>query len=324
MNDQAVVLLEQYDIEVLQTRKGRGAILCDTKTGTLIFKEYLGSEDKLQIQKKLLDQMSVHTSPEVEQILPTKEGALCVKGADRTQYILKTWREGRECNVFDKDECLTAARLLAKMHLRMELCDDDLPPVYSPENEYEKHNKELRKVKKFLHKKGQKTEFEFDLQNKLDFFLEQAEAVTEEWKKYSHLCDREQVHTFCHGDYQYHNIIKTGSQWFVSNFEKCTRDDPIRDLYLLLRKLLEKTNWSEDLGKSIIDAYEQERPLSALSRIDLLYRLSYPEKFWKIANFYYNSGKAWIPGKNQEKLDRIVSQEKEKQLFLQNILRKIE
>ena len=38
MNDRAVALLEQYEIEVLRTRKGRGAILCDTQQGCLIFK----------------------------------------------------------------------------------------------------------------------------------------------------------------------------------------------------------------------------------------------------------------------------------------------
>ena len=42
MNDRAVALLEQYEIEVLRTRKGRGAILCDTQQGCLIFKEYTG------------------------------------------------------------------------------------------------------------------------------------------------------------------------------------------------------------------------------------------------------------------------------------------
>ena len=40
MNDRAVELLEQYEIEVLRTRKGRGAIVCDTNQGCLIFKEY--------------------------------------------------------------------------------------------------------------------------------------------------------------------------------------------------------------------------------------------------------------------------------------------
>ena len=47
----------------------------------------------------------------------------------------------------------------------------------------------------------------------------------------------------------------------------------------------------------LLAAYESVRPLKPYERQDLVYRLSYPEKLWKIVNFYYNSGKAWIPGK---------------------------
>ena len=70
-------------------------------------------------------------------------------------------------------------------------------------------------------------------------------------------------------------------------------------------------------------AYEQVRPLSAVDYIDLNYRIAYPEKFWKIVNFYYNSGKAWIPDRNREKLEKLMEQEKEKQLFLDEVFRKI-
>jgi hypothetical protein len=98
----------------------------------------------------------------------------------------------------------------------------------------------------------------------------------------------------------------------------------VRDLTLLLRKLLEKSNWSLSLGFALLEAYEKEQPLSARERIDLYYRLAYPEKFWKIVNFYYNSGKAWIPGRNQEKLDRLISQEKEKQSFLKEAFQSVE
>ena len=56
--------------------------------------------------------------------------------------------------------------------------------------------------------------------------------------------------------------------------------------------------------------------------MQLYYRFAYPEKFWKIVNFYYNSGKAWIPGRNMEKLEKLLMQEKEKKDFLETIFRK--
>ena len=57
MNDRAVSVLEKYDIEVLRSWKGRGAILCETKTGITILKEYKGSGTRLLLQQKLLQEI---------------------------------------------------------------------------------------------------------------------------------------------------------------------------------------------------------------------------------------------------------------------------
>ena len=329
MNDRAVGLLEQYEIEVFRTRKGRGAIICDTNQGCLIFKEYTGSEDRVALQNRVLSHIAQTNRVAVEAIIPNKEGELLVRDNDGVKYILKTYHEGRECNIYDKAECVEAVKVLARLHEAMELPDElvESIPVFSQEKEYEKHNRELKKVRKYLQQRSQKTWFEICLLNTFDYFLEQAFAVTEEWSQYRAVKEKdgriEGSNSFCHGDYQYHNILRCDRDWFIINFEKCLRDDPIRDLYLLLRKLLEKSNWSVSLGRELLAAYEEERPISAISRIDLYYRLAYPEKFWKIANFYYNSGKAWIPDRNREKLEKLLVQEKEKQQFLDEVFRKV-
>lgn len=333
MNDRAVGLLEQYEIEVRGTRKGRGAILCDTDQGCLIFKEYAGNSERIELQDQVLKAVESRGTVAVEQIVPTAEGALFVQDSDGLKYILKTWKDGRECSIYDKEECLEIVRLLARLHKSMTLPADTpgLPPLFSPEREYEKHNKELKKVKKYLQQKGQKQSFEISLLNAFDYFLEQAFSVTEEWNAYCAIKNKNdeaaasagEPVAFCHGDYQYHNIIRHDSGWFLVNFEKCISDSPVRDLYLLMRKLLEKSNWSIPLGQELLKAYEEETRISAINRIDLYYRLAYPEKFWKIVNFYFNSGKAWIPGRNQEKLEKLMTQEKEKQHFLEEVFQDV-
>ena len=75
MNDRAVALLEQYDIEVLRTRKGRGAILCETPQGMLIFKEYAGNEARLALENQVLQQIAKQGNVKVDCLLATKEGA---------------------------------------------------------------------------------------------------------------------------------------------------------------------------------------------------------------------------------------------------------
>ena len=349
MNDRAVSLLEQYEIEVLATRKGRGAILCDTDRGTLIFKEYVGSPQHLRVQDRLLKTIAAKGLVEAEQLLPTKEGSFSVKDHDGVSYLLKTYREGRECNVRETEDCLAAVRLLAKLHLSTQdglmtakELGEDVPdnaeepealaenaeernnaelPIFSIAAEYEKRNRELRKIRKFLLGRSQKTWFEIALLGCFDDFYEQAREAKEGWEAYRAAAEREPVTAYCHGDYQHHNVILDQKTWVPVNFERCVKDDPVRDLHLLLRKLLEKSNWSVALGERLLREYEKIRPLSAISKIDLYYRFSYPEKFWKIANFYYNSGKAWIPGKNLEKLEKIMAQKAEKKTFLEAAFR---
>ena len=167
--------------------------------------------------------------------------------------------------------------------------------------------------------KSQKTTFEINLQQTFDLFLEEAERVTEDVRSYGSLLDArecEESGSFCHGDYQHHNLLCQNTT-SVINFEKCALDSQMRDLYLFLRKLLEKTNWSVPLARGLLDVYGRISPLSAVDYLQLYYRFAYPEKFWKIVNFYYNSRKVWIPGRHMEKLERLLIQQGVKKAFLE-------
>ena len=324
MNDRAVSLLDQYEIEVNRTWKGRGAILCESDQGLLIMKEYAGPVEKVKFQDYLLKHIKESGAVRVESILRTKEGEMIVYDQDRVAYIVKTYCEGRECNHRDQQECGQAVRTLANLHKVSDLSGYEIlqeQPVCHIEKEYEKHNRELKKVRRFLREKSQKTDFEIYLMKHYDYFLDIALQITEELQYYAYEEDSYEFPIVCHGDYQYHNIIQTEAGTVLINFEKCVRDYPVRDLYLFLRKLLEKNNWSQTLGDMLLESYNRERPLTASDYSQLYYRFAYPEKFWKIVNFYYNTGKAWIPDRNMEKIEKLFAQEREKQLFLESILK---
>lgn len=327
MNDRAVSVLENYEIEVLRTWKGRGAILCESDKGLLILKEYSGPKDKISFQDALLERIREQGVRSVESVLKTKEGELIVYDQDRIPYILKTYFDGRECNVRDTGECVRAVKTLAGLHKASQVEVSTFPGMeyvteFRMDREYEKHNRELRKVRKYLKEKSQKTNFEIFLLKHYDYFFETALQTAEEVCLFMGEEDRKEQPTciICHGDYQYHNIlVENGKECMaVINFEKCVRDNPVRDLYLFMRKLLEKNGWPKELGTLLLDAYNQERTMQPEDYGHLYYRLMYPEKFWKIVNFYYNSGKAWIPGRNMEKLEKLLAQEQDKIEFLEN------
>ncbi len=322
MKPKAANVLEGYDLEVLRTWKVRGAILCETDKGLFILKEFGGRGEKLTLQNAFLTFLKEQGFFQAEEILKNKEGALFSQDTEGTGYLVKTYVDGRECSINKGVESLgdgtAAMHVLARLHLAS---NDFMKTPYAPKDiqgglivqEFEKHNRELKRVKRFLKEKGQKSDFEHYLLQHYDMFLEQAVKVLKQLKE-----DGREQESFllCHGDFQYHNVLFDKEKPWVMNFEKCIWDNRTRDIYHFSRKMLEKCNWLPEVGKELLDAYEKEYLLTPEDGKQLYYRFSYPEKFWKIVNFYYNRGKAFIPDKNREKLENLLYQEKCKQDFI--------
>ena len=158
----------------------------------------------------------------------------------------------------------------------------------------------------------------------LIIFFEKALEVEEEWRAYEAFCVKQSdTLAFCHGDYQHHNVWLSYHDVMILQFEKFSADLPCRDLYLFMRKFLEKNNWNIETGREMLELYEKERELTCAERISMIYRFAYPEKFWKIANYYFNSKKSFMPEKNTEKLERLLEQDNDREKFISEILRKI-
>ena len=102
----------------------------------------------------------------------------------------------------------------------------------------------------------------------------------------------------------------------TTNFDKANVGIQITDLYQFMRKVMEKNDWDLDFGSMILEAYNNILPLSRDEQKLLYILLLYPEKFWKITNFYYNSKKSWVPQRNIQKLIGIVEQKDRKRQFL--------
>lgn len=325
MVDQALSTLEQYDLEVRGVRKGRGSWIVNCREGDFVLKEYKGSEEKVQLQKALTDKIMKETGVLVQEIIPDKEGNLLTKDPEERTYTMQTFMEGRECNVKESRECEAAVQTMARMHKGMFLAEcDEIAGIapYSLKKEFSKRNTELRRIRRYLKEKRQKNEFERFLNKSLPVFFEKALEVEESWEYYEKICNAKgEGLPFCHGDYQHHNVWMDYNEIMILQFEKYLPDLPCRDLYLFLRKLLEKNNWDSTIGKDMLRIYEKERPIPYIEQISMIYRFAYPEKFWKIANYYFNSKKSFIPEKSMEKLEKLLEQEAAKEAFINDVLR---
>ena len=316
-------ILEQYDIEVSSTRKVRGAVLCETNKGLFLLKEITTSEKRIPALCELYTRLYEQGYHRIDYVVTNRNGEYISALDNGDRYILKKCFAGRECDIKKTREIFEAAGNLAKLHIimRYEL-EHGIPEGTKTDEKYRRHNRELKKVRQFTRKVVPKGEFEFAFLKQFDQMYQWAEAAVEELERsdYEKLYAEETKKSgMIHGEYNYHNIIMTKEGIATTNFEKFRRDIQVEDLYYFLRKCMEKHHYDERLGYRMMRAYDSVNNLGKKERDYLAIRLAYPEKFWKITNSYYHSGKAWIPAKNVEKLSLSVAQTEEKKRFLRNL-----
>ena len=328
MNEKGINVLEEYDLDVGAIRRGRGMLLVETNKGMKKLVEFKGTpahvEFQNMVQGKILESAGILTDGFVR----NRNGELVTQDKDMRKYVLKNHIEGVECDIKNPQDISNMVRNLANIHKYMQ-CGESIElsmEVQNPEIlrlEFEKHNKELRKIRRYIRTRSRISVFETKFLKEFEEFYREGEEALEKLSKSSYQdLSRSSVEKgcICHGDYNYHNVIFAKNKTATVNFEKCHVGIQMEDLYDFMRKILEKNNWDKRLGKRILTEYKKVREISSEEQENLYIRLSYPEKFWKLANQYFNSNKAWISNKTIEKLETVSAQNSKKQEFLKGFM----
>ncbi len=329
MNDWGMSVLSQYPVTLRTTKKVRGALLCDTKEGLYLLQEYRGTQTRLTAEAALLSYLTENGMVHTDQIIKNEKEELLSKNEDGTGYVLKVWYPWPECNVNSVGDLGQAVNSLARLHVYMRRMPAGTMEITASQSDrlsqYEKHNRELRRVCAYLARKKRKSVLEQFIQKSFKSMYRQAAAVEKEIassglqtleaqaKKEEHLI---------HGAYHQHNVLIGPGQTAAVNFEQFRIGCQIEDLYQFLRKIMEKHNWNKELGKRLLHEYCRIQNLSQEELRLLGFMIAYPEKYWKQVNFYFNNSKSWISEKNIEKIKKAVEQTTVRTAFSELLIQK--
>ena len=218
---------------------------------------------------------------------------------------MKRWYGGRECDVRNEEELCSATANLAYLHNLMAGADvleeGTVVREHDLKEEYQRHNRELRKVRTFIRNKVGKGEFELLYLKEFEEQHALGEAVVRKLET------------------DHYETLRQKSKTEHTNFEHFREDIQMADFYYFLRKVMEKCQWNERIGNMLLETYDKGKTISREELDYLAVRLAYPEKFWKVANSYYHSNKAWIPEKSVEKLQISIAQTEKKNQFLKDL-----
>lgn len=358
MEDKCQEVLKKYPLKVYNIYRARGAYLLETDDGLKLLKCFEGSRNRALFEHNVKEHLYMHGCYNTDIYVKTLDGDIIAVDQFGSRYIVKNWFWGEECNLKELSQIEMASSNLARLHSilnNVEFTKEQIEYNVSANlhDTFEKRNRELKRVKSYIRDKRQKNEFELIYLNYYDEFYEQGIEATKRLSESDYTDVLESSisrRTVCHGNYTYHNIlmlknkneavVKTyiPSRWInrepvttvsltpewckniaTTNFEKSHIGLQITDLYQFIRKVMEKNNWDIMYGNNIIEAYDKIQPISKKELQILYVLLLYPEKFWKITNYYFNGKKAWISGRNIQKLNSIGEQNPKKDVFLKRL-----
>ena len=318
MNEKALTVLEQYDLNIKGTYRTKGNYGCTTDEGKYLLMEYNNSNEKMVLMSTFYDYLE-KAGFVTDSVIANKEGVYVSISEDGYAYILKKWFDGEDCNNTNRKHLLLTVENLAKFHNATENTTDIFKEqkFHKGRNLLEvmnKHSSEILRIKNYIKK--------MYLQNIIEeYYIQSVEALGAiNNSRYEQLY-KESIasETIYHGSYNYHNVLIKENKIIMINMMKISYSPSVQDLYDFIRKVLEKNNWNIALGNELIKAYDSVRKLSDMERAVLKSLLSYPEKFWKIINYYYNSNKAWYSEKNEDKLKQFRKMEKLRRKFIENM-----
>ena len=322
MDEKIADLLAQYDLMVYRAGRVKGAWLLETDRGYKNLGSVNYSEGKISFEQKVKQLAVSNGFTEVDLYVPNKEQKFLVQGPYSEQYVMRNWFYGEECNAKSREQVLMTVETLAKLHnclagLSLSEAEREFCKQPFVTETLERRNKELRRVRTYIRSKKQKTLFEQKFLSQFDLQFSQAEQAREllDEKKYEiYYNDKIESGSMLHGNFTHHSVLLLPSKTMaVTGFDKAVCGIQIHDFYLLFRKMMEKWEWDVSLGDDMLETYNHIRPIPK-EEWNLLYLLLlYPEKFWKVANQYYNNRKSWIPEKNMQKLLQTMEQAEQKE-----------
>lgn len=322
MYHQPETILEQYDLEIKQITKGRGAYICDTDQGMKILIPFRGSKERAAFLREVLQKLQGQGFG-AEQIWMTKEKEVVAVDEMGTRYWLKDMIIGSECSTSRENEMQGALEQLAELHRALLDSSFVIPDFMKNErNEpgqlYRRHYRELIKVKNYVRSRKTRNEFEARFKEQYPHYIANAAEAIRLLEELEMQYPKE-GETLCHGEFNQHNVLRTADGIRIVNFENMCCNEPVVDLANFIRKMMEKNEWDTRLGIRLLESYDRKRSLSERERHLLYVQLLFPEKFWKISNHYNNTHKAWVSQRDIEKLNRIAAAEPARERFLENM-----
>lgn len=317
-------IADRYNLDIKYVVPYKDAFIISTPKG----KKLLKKSDMIPARILFIHGVKEHLFKNnfncIDRYLCTTDGEPYIT-IESDNYTIADYAEGTECNFDSREEIIKASKLLALMHKASKgyippqgsMVRDDLGklPQY-----FSKRLDEIKKLKKVA-KKG-RSKFDYLFLEYIDYFYGIGEdAINKIYgSKYEDIVNAARNEgAVCHHDYNHNNIVCSAENMSIINFDYCCFELKVYDIANLLRRKMRKCNWDISEAAVILNEYRALEPVSDDEFKIMKIMLQFPQKFWRVANKYYNSRRSWSEKSYVSKLQEVIDEVKYHKGFMQQL-----
>lgn len=307
------VVSDLYEFDIKDMVASRDGFIIRSSDGKKFLKKSLIAPERVLFVHGAKEHLYNNGFQCIDRFCCTKSGSPYFL-LDGICYTVSEFIEGRECNFDNREDVALSSRALAALHNASlgyippagARIQDDIGkiPLY-----FSKRLEELRKLKKNA-AKG-KSRFDHLFLQYFDQFYNMGEYVLSQITEscYEALSEKARKDGgFCHHDYTYHNIIFNNDDISIINFDYCCFELKVYDIANLLRRKMRKCNWDISDAAEIIREYRKVGSISDEEFLIMKYILLFPQKFWRVANRFYNTRRSWSERSFLSRLQEVVDE----------------
>lgn len=302
-----------YGIRIFSVKPNRAGHILDTDKGKKYLRPCQCSENRILYVHDAKCHLVSNGFTTLETYMTALNGNPYID-IDGQLYTVSSYIDGRECEFSDDNDTFRASVALSAMHKAGKgykpspgiTVPSELGRL--PESLSKRYDEIIRMRRKA---ERERNTFDYIYLSCVDKFIAMAEESLRllQGIEYPRLVKKTLMEgVICHHDYSYQNILMKGNTTYITGFESCMEEVRIYDLVNLIRRKMRKCNWDPEKAAMVIKAYSQTEPISSDEIVVMKAMLLFPQKFWRIANRYYNSRRSWAQKNFTRMLEDVIDE----------------
>lgn len=314
------ILWEGYGLRFYGGGRTRTGFVCKTDKGLREIRKTFAPRESIEFEHDVREQLYQNGFTAVCRFFPTVDGKASYF-RDGCSYTMEVPMSGQALEEYE-DGFIQGARLLGEMHaagkgVQSNVCRSNinhLPEVYT------KRRNELVRIRKRIDKQKGLHPLDLMVREKYEHMMTLVEAAKEVILSAEYddvMAEAEEMKSICHNAFKGDNVrCDENHIYFVTGFGKCAYDSPIIDLSAYFRRYVKKTDGNLQTAEKMLSAYEQLHPLSKKEKKVFIGILTYPEKFLRLCNEYYNKRRVCVSPAMCSRMELCIAAQEKQDIFV--------